>query len=81
MIAMTAMERNETGKQIINVGLDIARALCGDYTYVVELHAMPRVIFHCDANTADDAHKMALSVAQKEGKARKVTGATIQRKG
>jgi len=65
-------------RKVLRLSHDIARAL-GDFDggYCVQLHGMPGWSFKCDAGSVDDAHRMALSVADQSGKCATQRGATI----
>ena len=64
----------------VRVSPDIAKALTGAYEgYTVQLHGLPGYTFHVDAGCVDDAHRAALTVAQREGRCVKATGATVRR--
>jgi hypothetical protein len=59
--------------------IHITRNFCPVETgYRIQLHDLPAYTFLVDAPTADDAQRMAFSVARKEGRA-KSDAATIQR--
>ena len=51
----------------INVSKDMIKALSGiEEGYAVTLHALPKIVFHVDTNTADNAQAIAYTVAKKE---------------
>lgn len=51
----------------INISNDMAKALKGiTEGYAVTLHALPKIVFHVDATTADNAQSLAYQVAKKE---------------
>lgn len=63
----------------IHVSPDIAAALAGVTSgYRVNLHDLPGWTFHVDASSADDAQRIAFTLANREGRAR-TDAATIVR--
>ena len=60
------MYATRTGNTI-NVSNDMLKAFKGiTEGYSVTLHALPNIVFHVDAQTADKAHALAYAVAKKE---------------
>ena len=65
---------------VITIANDIAQAMSGiTKGYSVVLHGLPKFTTRVEADTPDQAHDIALKLAQSEGLCLKLTGATIQR--
>ncbi len=51
----------------INISNDMVKAFKGiTEGYAVTLHALPKIVFHVDTATADNAQSLAYQVAKKE---------------
>ena len=60
------MYATRTGNTI-NVSTDMIKAFKGiTEGYSVTLHALPKIVFHVDAETTDNAQALAYAVAKKE---------------
>lgn len=65
----------------VTASANVAKALAG-FTggYLVILHEMPRIEFHIDTDSCDNAHKIAVALVEKERGKMRLTGATIQKR-
>jgi hypothetical protein len=61
------------------VSRDLIKALVGRFQggYAVRLHDLPGRTFVVDAPSVDQAHQWCLSLAQRDGRCRLITGATV----